>query len=187
MATMKLEIVTAERQFNRFVIGLAATLSVDGLLLVPVLIVVDSRPDLLWQALAPYVAATLVVLAAAGILMRRRGILTARGPWMPWLLKLLGLIALIITGLAVGVLLAPPIFLLLVLGYLWAIGYVFYATLKWQALYLQVQCIQCGATTSVSVAAWLTSPADGERRRIACGGCGIETWGTIASQERRLA
>jgi len=175
----------AQRRFNRFVRTLALVLVVDGLMLLPVLFVVDSRPDLLWQELGPYLAATLLVLALAGYWMRRQGILDMSAPWRAGLVKLGGVIALLTIGLVAGVILATPVFWILVLGYLWALGFAVYATLKWQALYLPVHCSQCGIVTNMEVSAWLTALADGPSRRIVCASCGREAWGTLVSENKR--
>lgn len=175
----------AQRRFSRFVRTLAFVLALDGLLLLPVLFVVDRRPDLLWQELGPYLATTLVVLALAGYWMRRQGILELGTPWRAGLMKLGGVIALLTIGLVLGVILATPVFWILILGYLWALGFAVYATLKWQALYLPVHCSQCGVVSSMKVTAWLTAPADGPSRRIVCASCGRGAWGTLMRETVR--
>ncbi|MBI4310351.1 MAG: hypothetical protein HY681_01110 [Chloroflexi bacterium] len=123
----------ARGRFARFVAGLAAAIGLDGLLLLPVLFLVDARPGLMWPALAAYVAATLAVLAGAGLLLRRMGIL-ARGPWPPRVYGLAVLAVMAVVGLVTGVVIAPQMFLVLVLAYLWALGYAAYAALRQSAL-----------------------------------------------------
>ena len=174
---------TYESRRSTLLVTVAIYVTLDLLALVPVMVIVLQRPDLVWFALGPYLFLTAAGLAAILYLAYRWGLLEFMGPHMSGMGRYLATVGMLTAAFTVVILLykGSSIIVLALAAYLVGVFYAFYRLLKWQSANLALECQLCGATFRLSLGSWTFSPNMGSRKGVTCPTCRKYTWARIVS------